>query len=324
MLRADDPDDLIWRIVRDGITTHGHPRALVGALVYAFALRLAASSRFTHGFGDSVEAAAVGLIDVDRVLPVLRLPPKNGLLSAAFLRKADTDTLASLTAAILGALHGTHWLGNLAVDVQDGDYIIGLAERNAAHLTDPPPRPTRRPNTLRRALRDTLLSRRDIHGEFPDGRHYHLEDVAVLPDSHVLRARLRLHDGQTAIVDVRVDPAVGPSQDHREQLPGRRPEPAHEQPDDDRALLTGRDIPVRAGTTEIAPGLRLHQSTSDTLIDPSSVIVHITVESLPAAARRLGLAATTFDDDTTTVDVRDPDGRTVRITQRSANSSQDY
>jgi ADP-ribosylglycohydrolase len=189
VLWADDPDDLIRRIVRDGIATHGHPRALVGALVYAFALRHAASSRGTHGFGDSVDAAAAGLIDTDRVLAAMpsdwgtahdvelfaltwrdtnketsqllavvadslqrgamsnpeatleRLGctdpkingagtvcaaaavylasryaarPQGGLLSAAFLRKADTDTLASLTAAVLGALHDTDWLGDLA------------------------------------------------------------------------------------------------------------------------------------------------------------------------------------------------------------------
>ena len=226
VLWADNPDDLIRRVVRDGITTHGHPRALVGALVYAFALFHAASSRGTYGFGDSVEAATAGLIDVDpspgstlragnahdlevfaatwqetnkEVSQLLALitdslhrgamsnpeatlqrlgcadpkingagtvsaaaalylasrfaaRPLDGLLTAAFLRKADTDTLASLTAALLGALHDRHWLGNLAVGVQDADDITGLAERTAAHVTDPPPRPTSRPRSLRRTL----------------------------------------------------------------------------------------------------------------------------------------------------------------------------
>lgn len=446
VLRADGPDDLIRRILRDGITTHGHPRALVGALVYAFALRHAASSRATHGFGHSVEAAAAGLIDVDRVLPVLspdwgtphdielfadtwqdtnketsqlleliadslhhgamsnpeatleRLGctdpkingagtvcaaaaiylasrfaarPQSGLLSAAFLHKADTDTLASLTAAILGALHDTPWLGNLAVDVQDADYIAGLAERNAAHVTDPPPWPTHRPRTLRRALRDTLLSHRDTHGEFPDGRQYCLDDVAVLHDGRVLRARLRLDDGQTALVDLPTDPTAGSdraSHDHHEQPP-RQPQPGSGQPSDKRepattgdesttptpptapsapahstqhetdvilatrnlarsaafyAQLTGRAIPARAGTAEITPGLLLHQSAADTLIDTTSVIVHITVDNLPATARRLGPETTTTNSHTTTIEVRDPDGRTVRISQHTASSRPDY
>ncbi|MGW5646219.1 ADP-ribosylglycohydrolase family protein [Saccharopolyspora sp. NPDC003762] len=438
VLRAEGPDDLIRRIVRDGITTHGHPRALVGALVYAFGLRHAASSRPMHGFGDSVEAATAGLIDVERVLPSLppdwgtprdlelfagtwqdtnketlqyleliaeslhhgamsnpeatlehlgctdpkingagtvcavaaiylasrfAARPQGGLLSAAFLRKADTDTVASLTAAILGALHDTHWLGNLALEVQDADYIAGLAERSAAHVTDPPPWPTSHPRTLRRKLSESLPSRRDARGEFPDGRQYHLDDVALLRDGRVLRARLRLDDGQTALVDLRADhPSTGPSrtnQDHRES-PFRQPTSEAGQRTDERepttindvsarsapstassaaghstqrqagvilatrslarsagfyAQLTGRDIPVRAGTAEITPGLLLHQSAADTLIDASSVIVNITVGNLPAAARRLGLDATATDGHTV-IEVNDPDGRTVRITQQ--------
>ena len=433
---ADTSDDLVQRIVRDGITTHGHPRALVGALVYAFALRHAATSRTTHGFGDSVEAAAAGLVDVDRVLPVLppnwgsakdlelfavtwndtnketsqllafiadslhrgamsnpeatleRLGcadpkingagtvsaaaaiylasrfaarPQGGLLSAAFLRKADTDTLASLTGAILGALHDTHWLGNLAAEVQDADYIASLADRSATHVTDPPQWPTRRPNALRRALNDAVLSRRDIHGEFPDGRQYRLDDLAALHDGRVLRARLRLDDGQTALVDLLADTTAEPSGGMREQPP-RRPQSRSGQPSDKSepattdnesatrsplaapsaktdpaqreadvmlathsiarsaafyAQLTGRDIPVRAGTAEVTPGLLLHQSAAGRLIDGSSVTLHITVDSLPQATRRLGLDTAATSSPTATIEVRDPDGRIVRISQRS-------
>lgn len=293
--------------------------------------------------------------------------PQGGLLSAAFLRKADTDTLASLTAAILGALHDTHWLGNLAVDVQDADYIAGLADRSAAHVTDPPPWPTRRPRTLRRELRDTLLARRDTHGEFPDGRQYRLDDVAVLHDGRVLRARLRLDDGQTALVDLQVDLAAGSSRasyGHRE-APSRQPQSPSGQPGDKcapattgdesatptapsaaahssqceaevilatrniarsaafYAQLTGRNIPVRAGTAEIIPRLLLHQSAADTLIDATSVIVHIPVGNLPATIDRLSLDITATNGHTTTIEVRDPDGRTVRISQYPASSRPD-
>jgi ADP-ribosylglycohydrolase len=440
VLWADDSDDLIRRVVCDGITTHGHPRALVGALIYAFALFHAASSRSTHGFGDSVEAATVGLIDVDRVL--LALPsdwgtahdlevftatwqqtnkeaaqllaltadslhrgamsnpeatlerlgcadpkingagtvcaaaaiylasrfaarPQDGLLSAAFLRKADTDTLASLTAAILGALHDTDWLGHLAVGVQDSDYIAGLAERSAAHVTDSQPWPTRRPRMLRRTLADALLHH-ETHGEFPDGRQYRLDEVTALHDGRVLRARLRLDDGQTVFVDLRADPMAGSrreSNDHHEK-PSRQPRSASGQssngPDlattgDDGATptsttaptattqlaeadarvvlatrslarsasfyarLTGREIPVRAGAAEITPGLLLHQLPADRVIDDLSATVHITVDSLSAATRRLGLDTATTDVHTT-IEVRDPDGRIVRISQRTASS----
>jgi hypothetical protein len=185
--------------------------------------------------------------------------PQDGLLSAAFLRKADTDTLASLTAAILGALHDTHWLGNLAVGVQDADYIAQLAERSAAHVTDPPPWPSRHPQTLRRTLTNAL-------------RHRY---------------------------------------------------PQHSQPRPVRNLyaqLTGHDIPVRDGTAEITSGLLLHQSAADALIDTSSVIVHITVDNLLAATRRIGLDTTTADDRNGTIEVRDPDGRILRISQRPSSS----
>jgi hypothetical protein len=59
------------------------------------------------------------------------------------------------------------------------------------------------------------------------------------------------------------------------------------------SVTTDHDIPVCAGTAEIAPGLLLHKSSADTLVDTSPVIVQITVDNLPAAARRLSLDTTT-------------------------------
>ncbi|MDX2980279.1 ADP-ribosylglycohydrolase family protein [Streptomyces microflavus] len=435
VLWAENSDDLIRRIVRDGITTHGHPRALVGALVYAFALRGAASSRTTHGFGDSVEAAAAGLIDVDRVLPVLppewgsahdlerfaatwqdtnketsqllslisdslhrgamsnpeetleRLGcadpkingagtvsaaaaiylasrfaarPQGGLLTAAFLRKADTDTLASLATAILGALHETNWLGNLAIDVQDANYIAKLADLSATHIADPPKSPTRRPKALRNALVEAMLSRRATHGEFPDGRQCRFDDLVVLNDGRVLRARISLEDGQTVLVDLPTDPASRLGGENQKQSPLQRPTSgqtsdtrelasteirstthssplttsaaANSQPEADAVLstrslarsaafyaqVTGHDIPVRAGTAEITPGLLLRQSVAGRLFDVTSVTVHITVESLSGTTRRLGIESATKSSSPETIEVRDPDGRTVRISERSA------
>ena len=79
-----------------------------------------------------------------------------------------------------------------------------------------------------------------------------------------------------------------------------------------------------ATAAEITPGLLLHQSAADTLIDATSVLVHITVDSLPATARRLRLDTTTTNGHTTTIEVHDPDGRTVRISQHPASSRPDY
>ncbi|MBC6475700.1 MAG: ADP-ribosylglycohydrolase family protein [Hormoscilla sp. GM102CHS1] len=54
--------------------------------------------------------------------------PINGLKFPAFAFGADTDTIASMTGGILGALHGIEWLGDYAEQVQDARYIRELAE----------------------------------------------------------------------------------------------------------------------------------------------------------------------------------------------------
>lgn len=434
VLWADGPDDLIFRIMRDGITTHGHPRALVGALVYAFALRHATFSRATHAFGDSVEAAAAGLVDAEQILvalppnwgtqrdlqqfaatwqetnkETLRLleftaeslhrgamsnaedtlerlgctdpkingagtvcaaaaiylasrfaaRPQSGLLTAAFLRKADTDTLASLTGAMLGALHHTRWLGKLADDVQDANYIIRLAEHSAARVTNPPPWPTQPPRTLRRELSATLTARREAYGEFPDGRQYDVDQLFHLQDGRVLRAQIRLADGQTVLIDLPASPRLPiAAKDHGEpplqaQSPLGQPTTqrgsasiGNDTPltvqasvavaDADSAVrevriilptrslgrsaafyarLTGREIPVRAGTAEVTRGLVLRQTSEHATVDASSVIVSLIVDSLPKAISRLGLDKTRTNSQTDTIEVRDPDGRSVRISQ---------
>jgi ADP-ribosylglycohydrolase len=444
VLWARDSADLISRVVRDGITTHGHPRALVGALVYAFALAHAASSpETTHGYGESIEAASGGLIDADRVLPLLprdwgspgeieefsvtwaetnketsqllaliadslrrgamsnpeetleRLGctdpkvngsgiisavaavylasryaarPQDGLLSAAFLRNGDTDTLAALTAAVLGALHGTHWLGNLASGVQDAGYISQLAARTAARVPDPPPWPTSSPRQLRRTLTTALNSRRGTDGEFPDGRYYHVDQAAVLEGTRILRAWLHLADGQTVLVDLPAEQRPTAPADTklprdgiapRERVPeqnggadtktaGRETPAADEASQAHRvpasaqssrrpsasvtlatrslsrsasfyAQLTGRDIPVRGDTAEITPWLLLHQHATDTPIDALSVMVSITVDDISAAKRRLGIGTATDSRPNATTEVRDPDGRVVRISQHPAS-----
>jgi hypothetical protein len=87
------------------------------------------------------------------------------------------------------------------------------------------------------------------------------------------------------------------------------------------AKLTGRDIQVRGGTAEITPGLLLYQFASDTLIDAS--FVHIAVDDLPATIRRLGLNTTPPDGTPATIEVHDPDGRIVRISEIPARSLPD-
>jgi hypothetical protein len=53
--------------------------------------------------------------------------PSNGVVAASFAKGGDTDTLAAMTGAILGAIHGTDWLATMARHVEDGSYVRRLA-----------------------------------------------------------------------------------------------------------------------------------------------------------------------------------------------------
>jgi predicted enzyme related to lactoylglutathione lyase len=55
--------------------------------------------------------------------------PAQGLVSAAFARGADTDTLACMAGAILGAVNGEEWLGRTLERVQDRAYISVMARQ---------------------------------------------------------------------------------------------------------------------------------------------------------------------------------------------------
>lgn len=200
-------EDLVAHVVQDGIATHGHPRALVGAAAYAVALHALVNTEGTLEFGElpaRVEAdkawqspemlltnvpsewtdvAAEQSRDflgswtntVNEMLGMLSLVgdvaragtrgddlgtlerlgafdkkangsgtitaaaaiylasrnaprPMSGVLRAAFVKNADTDTLASMTGALLGGLHGSDWLADLRTRVQDCEYIERMAD----------------------------------------------------------------------------------------------------------------------------------------------------------------------------------------------------
>lgn len=195
-------------IIANSITTHGHPRALLGALAYGFAVWLALRQTKTLEYGAIIDKvlsevdAWSSLPDLNDICPswkksalevsdgkyddnwqvtvteVLRLlekcqegmkqgalsiekevlsklgcfnkstkgagtvsaaaaiflasrfaaNPFQGLIEAGFAEGADTDTIASMTGGILGALAGIEWLINYEHKVQDANYIKQLAE----------------------------------------------------------------------------------------------------------------------------------------------------------------------------------------------------
>jgi ADP-ribosylglycohydrolase len=195
-------------VTRDAILTHGHPRALVGALAYAYALwvslRRTPSIHYgwlietlmadaeswsalreavldthwlrladQHHVGDyrgawtksveevirmleqATEALALGAVGTPRsfadkiggtttntngsgtVTAVLAAflaawgaaDPQRALQTAATLKGADTDTLASMTGGLLGAALGGDWINSAAHEVQDAILLQRLATR---------------------------------------------------------------------------------------------------------------------------------------------------------------------------------------------------
>jgi hypothetical protein len=193
-------------VIQDAATTHGHPRALVGALVHAQALWLSMSQPAPLAYGWLVEALLDGAKEwqipywqhlpetwqsraevnfeqptsklwqatcreVEELLllarkelkggavsaPTLFLDaqgltgkargsgtlcavaaaylaartaasPEQALMSAAHLKGADTDTLASMTGSLLGAALGQEWLGSNGRNVQDMPFLAKMAE----------------------------------------------------------------------------------------------------------------------------------------------------------------------------------------------------
>lgn len=195
-------------IMANGVTTHGHPRALVGALVYGFALwrTLRESGRLRYGelidevisdpnqwapipdiaalapsWWTAAKKSHAGRYDevwtatVQEALQLLRrcqdgigrgalavddktladlgcfepktngagttaaaaalflasryaASPMLGVRQAAFMMSADTDTIASMSGGLLGALQGVEWLGPLASQVQDTEYLLKTAD----------------------------------------------------------------------------------------------------------------------------------------------------------------------------------------------------
>ena len=274
--------ELAKRIISDGVLTHGHPRALIGAIAYGGVLHAALTTQETVGYGALVGAAGSGLIpaveasailprgwgnasdieefelawqsgitEMRHLLDVVNVSlekgglsnveetlreigsfnpeihgsgtvtaagaiylasrsaarPLSGLLDAAFARKADTDTLASMTGAVLGAIHGVDWLEPF-LGVQDAGYVRDLGTSLWAGTTRTYPKPTRDPERLGRLMRLALRKGGlpEQQTEFPDGRKYSILNQAVLQeDPHFGRSLLELDDGQTVVVDQRIN-----------------------------------------------------------------------------------------------------------------------
>lgn len=194
-------------IAAASVPTHGHPRALLGASVYAFVLKTALTSTGTLSYGSLVEAALDSVevwsqpprLDLywpnwqpaaedhsngtygkmwarttEEVVSLLKIAqsglskgalavdqqtlselgcfsrevsgagtiaavaaiflasryaaaPVQGVVRAAFAEGADTDTIASMTGALLGGAVGGEWIIGLTKSLQDAEYISKIA-----------------------------------------------------------------------------------------------------------------------------------------------------------------------------------------------------
>lgn len=419
---ADEPRDLVARVFSDGITTHGHPRALVGALTYASVLHYAASSNHTLQFGELVDVASRALVPSSEVVKLLpdgwgdaelfcktweatniemaqlldevkasleqgalspptatleRLGctdpsvngagtvtaagaiylaarfasrPSGGLLAAAFLRGGDTDTLASMTGAVLGSLHGTDWTNGLAYAVQDRDYLVDMALLTAQRqFADRRIRGVP-PLSARQHLLDLLTAGNTSSVRlFPDGRSVAAVSMEPLGGQQQMhRATLQLRDGQVVFVDVEVKtttpPPAGGQASQRGYTADQNSSAAIDavrlpttQPAAERAAvagivlpsanlrrcaafyaqLLGVDVPIRDRTLKIAPWLMLREA-DHTSMEAAGEIA-LTVTDLDAVIERMNVDPASRRGDT--IWLRDPDGRVLFVDQAKGTAS---
>lgn len=387
VLAQAPPHELVTHVMLNGIATHGHPRALVGAAAYASALRSLFVTEGTLEFGDLtalvesdttwqtpewalsalpkewLAAASQNSITIrqweqttEEMLRLLSLAgratragtigndmaaldelgvfnrevngsgtvtaaaaiylasrsaprPMGGLLRAAFLQGADTDTLASMTGALLGALHGPRWLESIARNLQDRDYIERMADAcTRLSLGEDPPEPGSQATVDKRAVQRFTDELR-IGGapeRMPDGRACRLITDSELQTRGTIRAhRWTLDvDGQTYTIDrtahgrnsKQPEPA-NPAMDAREALPGNArlinvSFPAKELAAIEQFYRLGLGAAAqRQATGEVVIGdsVRFVAEASSASSRQHRVLLAFQVQDLAATAARLGI-----------------------------------
>ena len=255
---CDDFGSVAVAVVRDGIATHGHPVAHVGALAYAFALWRAFRWRQNLDYGELISETRASVStwsrfpdylpqewrdaaeqhfsgehvrawtsSVDQMVKLLDLSqtamgqgalsidketldslgafdrrtlgagtvtaagalflasryasrPSRGIVAGAFCHGADTDTLASMTGGLLGAVNGADWIAGVAAKVQDH----GLLRSTASALLVPKPAKTDGEASLTAVRRFSRgLGGRSVGDAvaLPDGRRGVVERLTDLP-----------------------------------------------------------------------------------------------------------------------------------------------
>jgi ADP-ribosylglycohydrolase len=363
-------DDLLHRVVLDGLATHGHPRALIGGCIHALAVRHALLQEATLEYGELLDAIwhepawrdpnllldsidpdwvnnfhlsersrdtpaelwtrTVGevelLINIARsglskgamandqrtldefgcfdkkqsgsgtvtaiaaiyVTARTATRPVGGLLRTGFLRNADTDTLCSMTGSLLGALHGSQWLGELGATVQDREHLIGVAVDLADMANGGTVREPRRTSapvaTTSKELRSWSKRLFDDGAVdvLPDGRPFDVIEIRELrtkTSNFVARAIGVTIDGQTLMLDRvvtnRPDTLVG------------KPSTAVTKPveESQRPTVAAPDNGTKEPTSKQTTGTADTGPRPIVTTEASVVTVEISVPDLVAAAR---------------------------------------
>jgi len=430
------PGELLHRVIADGIATHGHSRALVGAAVHALALRHALLQSGTLAYGDLIESllddqswqradllernaprswlvsyerttghepkfdwtttvaetkelllvahqslAKGALANDEQTLDRLgcfdkrrngagtitavgaaylaaraAARPASGLLRSAFLLRADTDTLASMTASLLGAVHGTAWCQPLDTEVQDAQYLLSIADqlgtykaRNSMPLFD---LPAGVPPDKRVDVKDLeKFKERALHMQSPltrfvDGRKIaHADNSRLATERNIVdRLRLRMTDAQTLVIDRLMRSDSSASSVAGQMTPERPHKAVTSQPDPAiiqqvrlavrnlrRSIAFYRDVLgvhvelLGEDSAQVAHWLVLVQRTRSTDSVASNgrhLLLTIGVERLAPVLERLRasehgeLLGTSEVDGLQQLRLRDPDGNDLLIVER--------
>ena len=358
--RSNDFHRTLVDIIIDGIATHGHPRALVGAAAYGYALWTALRQAGTLSYGDLIrrtiseaprwaklpdeaeypdiwrtvadeafeggyealweqtvremvsllevadQGLSQGALSVEReVLERMgtfdrkvngagtisaasaiflasrnAADPLNGIIEAAYATGADTDTIASMTGAILGALVGLQGMRAMLDGLQDAPYLGRLADQLATlDVADGKPHPIKpvMRADLQRFLKQLKTAGDGFEGHLPDGRRFSTKSTKFL------RSRSGEPIGTCWILVTSDDQSLcvkslSRSRNSVEQAgTSGSPAPGHPSPDGDQAVtcrvkLLVEDLDRAANFYEQVLGLTItkrsknHINVSDVLI----------------------------------------------------------
>lgn len=320
------------QVISNGFATHFHPRALVGAALYAYVVHVAVTRVSPIGYGELIDKAFAGLKEwstfrpeffrtghelrrpvalitdeyvrlwdetVEEMLHLLSIcsdgmqagplamdkiileklgafgkeagagtrsaaaaiflasrfasDPRAGLAFSAYEGSSDSDTIASMAGAILGAINGTSWLIDDASSLEDREYLYRVAE--TVHSGEQIIREIHRVKASDIDACKSALVDGETRFALPDGRALSVLDSAELSNpgarTRITMYRTRTSDGQTMHVKI-----------INRKTEARLPETAPSLPFSAPAIPTPDPTPVSVATTNVVA------SESDSTLAP--------------------------------------------------------